>query len=62
MDRSQKAKKENAMQTRATLAALMAVTVHYHWPEVIPTGHAARVKENLQQLQAQHTTGASTTK
>ena len=27
--------------------------IRYHWPEVIPEGHAERVKEKLAQLQNQ---------
>jgi thioredoxin-dependent peroxiredoxin len=47
---------------RSTVIVDPQGVIRYHWPEVIPTGHAARVKERLQQLQAQHTTAASTTK
>jgi peroxiredoxin Q/BCP len=38
---------------RSTLIIDPKGIVRYHWPEVIPQGHADRVRQRLEQLQAQ---------
>jgi len=40
---------------RCTMIVDPQGVIRYHWPEVIPEGHAERVKERLAQLQAQPT-------
>ena len=37
---------------RSTLLVDPAGVIRYHWPEVIPEGHAERVKQKLTELQA----------
>ena len=39
---------------RSTMCIDPKGTIRYHWPEVIPHGHAQRVREKLAQLQAQY--------
>jgi peroxiredoxin len=38
---------------RSTVCIDPKGVIRYHWPEVIPKGHAQRVREKLAQLQAQ---------
>jgi peroxiredoxin Q/BCP len=39
---------------RSTMCIDPQGVIRYHWPEVIPKGHAQRVRQKLEQLQAQH--------
>jgi peroxiredoxin len=38
---------------RSTVIVDPAGTIRHHWPEVIPEGHAERVRRKLIELQAQ---------